>query len=99
MKPTEWLKVIFEATGGAKYPGVSLVFFLSTGCLFSFLLWRIGASASAKDRATAPQTGQATQVNTTKGPASPILLNNSGNVTISNDNPEPRQSSTKEKPK
>jgi hypothetical protein len=38
-------------------------------------------------------------VNTTNGPQSPIMPDNSGNVTISNDNSKPKEPPPKDKPK
>lgn len=42
---------------------------------------------------------QVPQQNTTTGPESPIMPNNGGNVTISNDNSKPKGPPPKDKPK
>lgn len=113
MKPTDWLKTIFEATGGIKHPCLSLTFFLLGGCLAGYLGWKIGADASAKDRAASSQMASPSadqgrtaspatapaQINTTNGQQSPILPNNSGNVTISSDGSVSQKSTAEGKPK
>jgi len=64
----------------------------------------LGHTAYKKPSPTAPipaatAPAQPSQQNTTTGPQSPIMPNNSGNVTISSDDSKPKEPPPKDKPK
>jgi hypothetical protein len=95
LNPMETLKAIYEALG-TPYPRLSFIaVFFICGVLGIGIWWFVGTQV-AKDRLTKP----APSVNTTTGPQSPIMPNNGGNVTITNDGAAAAQSPPpKDKPK
>jgi len=98
MKPMELLKLAYE-TFGAKHPTGSLIIVMALGGVMGVAicgaLWTVAANQYQKGNATEP----ARTVNTTTGPQSPIMPNNNGSVTISNDNSKPKQPPPKDKSK
>jgi cytoskeletal protein RodZ len=97
LNPMEWLKIAYE-TFGAKHPAVSLIAVMVLGALIAGAVWLLGAQQYEKT-----QTGQNTpttpSTNTTSGPQSPIMPNNSGTVTITNEENRPGTLAPKERPK
>ena len=86
VNPMEWLKSLYAALG-AKYPIASLIVVVILGMIVGGLVfgsvWRIGAYQYEKDQVKRPKVESPSQ-NTTYGPESPIMPNNSGSVTITN---------------
>jgi hypothetical protein len=87
MNPLEWLKTLYGAFG-AKNPTASLVIVMIVAAMIGGAVWKFGAYLYQKDLAKVPAAITQPQ-NTTNGPQSPIMPNNSGVVTITN---EPKQS-------
>ena len=75
-------------------------FLLGVACLAYFFSY---TSHHSKEQATTSQpatsTSAAPSVNSTTGPQSPIMPDNSGTVTISNDDSKPKEPPPKDKPK
>ncbi len=98
MNPVEWLKTIYGWIGAA-HPKSSLVVVTILGAVAAFAFWNLAGYLYSRDRALAKTTTPASQVNTTSGNLSPILTNNSGNVTITNQNQSASPGSSKDKQK
>ena len=64
--------------------------------IFGCLGWLIDKGYRAK---LTEQSKPATSVNTTNGPQSPVMPNNSGNVTITNEGDKTKHPPPKDKPK
>jgi hypothetical protein len=99
LNPLEWLKIAYE-TFGAKYPTASLIGVMFVGALIFGAAWLVGAQQYERSHATqitpSPSSAvPAPSTNTTSGPQSPIMPNNSGSVTITNgekpDHPPPKE--------
>ena len=76
---------------------------LAVACLAYFFSYtshhsRTQAATGASQPAATPPA-QPSQQNTTTGPQSPIMPNNSGNVTINGDDSKPKEPPPKDKPK
>ena len=98
MNPLEWIKIIYGWLG-ADHPRVSLVAAIILGAILGGAIWRFAGHLYAQDRQVITAAGPAPTVNSTTGPQSPILPNNSGNVTISNEDHTPSHTPPKDKPK
>lgn len=100
MKPMELLKLAYEAFG-AKHPTGSLIVVMVLGGVLGVVVcgaaWTVAANQYQKSNTVPPAEGHL--VNTTNGPQSPIMPNNGGNVTISNDNSKPKEPPPKDKSK
>jgi hypothetical protein len=66
---------------------------------FAYTSYHGKAQVPSGQASTAATTSAAPSVNTTTGPQSPIMPNNSGNVKISNDDSKPKEPPPKDKPK
>ena len=95
MNPFEWMKSIYGWLG-AGHPRVSLLAVVILGAVLGGAFWKFSAYLYAKDH---PAVAGLSTVNTTTGPQSPIIPNNGGNVTISNETTGPKQQPPKDKPK
>ena len=96
MRLFEPLKTLYAALG-ARHPIISLVIVFFACGAAGAVLWQVGAYLNRPDRQTIIQPPS--MINTTTGPASPILPNNGGNVTINNDDSKSKESAPKDKPK
>lgn len=76
-------------------------FLLGVACLAYFFSYTSHHSKAQTATSQSPTTttSAAPSVNTTTGPQSPIMPDNSGNVTISNDNSKPKEPPPKDNPK
>ena len=102
MNPMEWLKVAYE-TFGAKHPTASLIVVMALGALIFGAVWVVGAQQYEKSHnalnAPAVPNVSPPATNITSGPQSPIMPNNSGTVTITNEETKPNYSPPKEQSK
>lgn len=98
MNPIEWIKAIYGWLG-AVHPKVSFAGAIILGAVLGGAFWKFAAYVYAKDHPPTATAQPAPTVNTTTGTGSPILPNNSGNVTISNDGSKSKESTPKDKPK
>ena len=80
MNPMEWLKTIYGAFG-VRHPVLSLIIVMMIGAIALGGLWKLGAYQYQKDMDKAP-AAIAQPPNSTYGPQSPIMPNNSGVVNI-----------------
>jgi hypothetical protein len=85
MNPVDWLKALYGWIG-VGHPKASLCGAIILGAFLGGVVWRFASYAyhKADSVSTAPP---ATTVNTTSGSQSPILTDNKGNVTITNEQP------------
>jgi hypothetical protein len=97
MNPMEWLKTLYEAFG-ARHPSGSLAVVMVLGGLLGAAicgtLWLVGANQYQKSLVE-----PARSVNTTTGAQSPIMPNNSGSVTITDESDKTGHPQPKDKPK
>jgi hypothetical protein len=98
MNPVEWLKTIYGWLG-ASHPKISLVAVVILSAVLGGAVWKFAGYLYSKDHTASEAAQPASTVNTTTGSQSPILTNNSGNVTITNDAPKSKVSAPKDKPK
>ena len=90
MNPVDWLKALYGWVG-VDHPKVSLCGAILLGAFLGGAVWRFAAHAYSlkTDSVSTPRT--TTTVNTTSGSQSPILTDNKGNVTITNQQPATRK--------
>jgi hypothetical protein len=96
MNPVDWLRAIYGWLG-ADYPRASLCGAILLGAILGGAVWRFAAHVYVKGQPVSPPPP--TIVNTTNGPQSPIILNNPGSVTITNEHPKTSQPPAKDKSK
>lgn len=97
MNPLEWLKMLYGAFG-AKNPTASLVVVTILAAMTGWAVWKFGAYLYHKDPSKVP-TAITQPQNTTNGPLSPIMPNNSGVVTITGEPKETPPPPTKKESK
>jgi hypothetical protein len=93
MNPVDWLKTLYGWIG-ADHPRLSLFGAILLGAFLGGMIWKFAAHVYAKDQTVSGPPS--TTVNTTNGPQSPIIPNNNGNVTITNDQPATSQHPAKD---
>jgi hypothetical protein len=98
MNPFEWIKALYGWLG-VDYPRASLIGVIILSAVLGGAFWRFAAYIYAKDHPITVTAQPAPTTNITTGSQSPILTNNSGNVTISNDDSKPEKAQPKDKPK
>ena len=95
MNPVDWLKALYGWVG-VGHPKASLCGAIILGAVLGAVVWKFAAHAyylKADSVSTVPPT---ITVNTTKGSQSPILTDNRGNVTITNEQPATRKPRVKD---
>lgn len=95
MNPVDWLKALYGWIG-VGHPKASLCGAIVLGACLGGLVWRFAAYAYFHKADSVSTSPPATTVNTTSGSQSPILTDNKGNVTITNEQPATSKPTAKE---
>jgi hypothetical protein len=86
MNPFDWLKALYGWIG-VGHPKASLCGAIILSALAGGMVWRFAAYAYYHEADSVSTPAPATTVNRTSGSQSPILTDNSGSVTITNEQP------------
>jgi hypothetical protein len=86
MNPVDWLKALYGWIG-VGHPKASLCGAIILGAFLGGVVWRFAAHTYNHKADSVPTAPPATTVNSTTGSQSPILTDNRGNVTITNEQP------------
>ena len=95
MNPVDWLKALYGWIG-VGHPKASLYGAIILGAFVGGMFWRFAAYAYYQKEGSVSAPAAATTVNRTSGAQSPILTDNKGTVTITNEEPATSKSPAKD---